>query len=130
MLEKQKIGLDDPRAIRALAAEKNLQGIKINGALMADETGFSKTKQAILFAVLRSLLTEGEKTNTSRCIYHIDSLVDHRNTIAVTGWIGCVYKGGMQLAASQDGSSTSKFCRFSCNTESGILIVSNLCRCI
>jgi hypothetical protein len=43
VLEKQKIDPTDPRAVRALAASKKLRALKLNGALLADETGFGKT---------------------------------------------------------------------------------------
>jgi hypothetical protein len=48
VLEKQKIDATDPRAVKALAASEKLRALKLNGALLADETGFAKTKQALL----------------------------------------------------------------------------------
>lgn len=48
VLEKQKIDATDPCAVKALAASEKLRALKLNGALLADETGFAKTKQALL----------------------------------------------------------------------------------
>lgn len=48
--------LDHPQAADVRVAASQLRDICIHGALLADETGFGKTKQALLAAVLHTFL--------------------------------------------------------------------------
>jgi SNF2 family DNA or RNA helicase len=45
----------------ALAASEGLRALKLNGALLADETGFGKTEQALLVTLITSITTNSGK---------------------------------------------------------------------
>lgn len=61
LLEATAFNPMDRRAEKALSAGEKLQDLRIHGAMIADGTGFGKTKQCLLAAMLFALLTVENK---------------------------------------------------------------------
>lgn len=58
---------EHPRAQEVRMAAQKLRDLRIGGAILGDETGFGKTKQLLLAALIHTMLYEEYDDAGSRC---------------------------------------------------------------
>ncbi|KGO49252.1 SNF2-like protein [Penicillium expansum] len=85
LCQSTALNASDPRAQKVLSAANKLRDIQIHGAMLADGTGFGKTKQCLLAKLLYSLLT---KENKPTLLLVPASLVSQWVTEIEDHWVG------------------------------------------